>query len=964
MSAVPRSRRIIADRAEASRRCDDSQVGALVCALVLSGTVTLTLLAGTTLAQTSGTIGSLPAATIDLDTTSAVPDARRRAREHYAALLTAPDVDAALSAEALRRLADLMLEIEEESQSLAGQERLSGDDYERAVVLYQRWLDEHPAHPRSDEVLYQLARAHELGADAELALLALNDLVADWPASPLLAEAHFRRGELLFSERRFADAEHAYVAVLASPGATPFERQARYKLGWSLYRQSEYARAHEAFAGLLQLLPPPGDGTEPAVGSRAEQELIADTLRVMALGFAADGGRESLDLALAGWSLPAWTGPLYQALGELYLEQERHHDAHDAFTALGRTDPMNAMAPALALRGIDSLESGGFADEVLAAHELMYERYAPDQPFWQLHAPDRYPEVMVGLLASVGILARHHHAAAQRTGDAAHRTQAIRWYDRRLTHFPRDGDAAGMHFLMAELLLESGERVAAAEAFEATAYEYPAHARSAEAGYAAVVARRPDVGPDSANAIQVTAYVRGAQRFATTFPAHEHATATLVDAAEMAYAAALFAEALDTSTRALAAGPTVEQARVLWLVAGHTHFETGDDADAEHAYWQAYRLTEAGVTTSGPTEQGLTDETGRRALEQRLAFVIHRQGEAAREAGDYLLAVSHFNRLVEQLPGSAEAPIALFDAAMALIVLDEHQAAARTLQRFRLEHAEHELAERVGENLAFAYEALGRWSEAADEYTRMAATAGDSGEARAARWRAAELHAKAGDRAAEQATLEQIVALHPHPFDEALEARARLLSLATERGDRPTELRWAQELVTFDATGPRTPRSRTLAARASLQLAEPSRERFNAVMLVHPLADSLALKRRYMEEALTAYAAAADYGIAEVLTAATYEIAELYRELAQSLLTSQRPEDLDALAAEQYELLLEEQAFPFEEQAIQIHEANAARAADGIYDQWVSASLARLAELMPARWDKQEMGETLVTRIH
>ena len=41
------------------------------------------------------------------------------------------------------------------------------------------------------------------------------------------------------------------------------------------------------------------------------------------------------------------------------------------------------------------------------------------------------------------------------------------------------------------------------------------------------------------------------------------------------------------------------------------------------------------------------------------------------------------------------------------------------------------------------------------------------------------------------------------------------------------------------------------------------------------------------------------------------------------------------LEREQYDVMLEEQAYPFEEKAIGLHETNAARAPQGLYDRWV-----------------------------
>ena len=54
--------------------------------------------------------------------------------------------------------------------------------------------------------------------------------------------------------------------------------------------------------------------------------------------------------------------------------------------------------------------------------------------------------------------------------------------------------------------------------------------------------------------------------------------------------------------------------------------------------------------------------------------------------------------------------------------------------------------------------------------------------------------------------------------------------------------------------------------------------------------------------------------------------------------------------------MLEEQAFPFEEKAIELFEANARRAADGVYDEWVRRSFDALATLKPARYAKAERG--------
>jgi hypothetical protein len=173
---------------------------------------------------------------------------------------------------------------------------------------------------------------------------------------------------------------------------------------------------------------------------------------------------------------------------------------------------------------------------------------------------------------------------------------------------------------------------------------------------------------------------------------------------------------------------------------------------------------------------------------------------------------------------------------------------------------------------------------------------------------------------------------------------------------------WYREIVKADSTAgsARTDRTKYLAAKAQLALAEPARDAFRGVRLTAPLKKSLVGKRAALDKALTAYKQAASYDVAEVTTAATYETAELYRTLAKDLLASERPKSLKGEALEEYNTLLEEQVFPFEEQAIQVHELNVARAKDGVYDDGVRASYKALAELKPARYGKTELVQDVV----
>jgi hypothetical protein len=236
---------------------------------------------------------------------------------------------------------------------------------------------------------------------------------------------------------------------------------------------------------------------------------------------------------------------------------------------------------------------------------------------------------------------------------------------------------------------------------------------------------------------------------------------------------------------------------------------------------------------------------------------------------------------------------------------------------------------------------------------------------REATLQAADLYDKAGDTPKSRSMLEAFVKHFPQPLNPAMEARNKLSLITAKAGDTGARDYWLKDIVAADraAGAARTDRSRALAARATLTLAIPVRDDFRRIKLVVPLKKSLAEKRKAMEAALKAYEQAADYQVSEVTTAATFESAELYRQLGKDLMSSERPKKLSKEEMEQYDVLLEEQAFPFEEKAIKLHEVNAARTKDGTYDEWVQKSFTALAQLNPGRYGKVEIGEQLVESI-
>ena len=235
------------------------------------------------------------------------------------------------------------------------------------------------------------------------------------------------------------------------------------------------------------------------------------------------------------------------------------------------------------------------------------------------------------------------------------------------------------------------------------------------------------------------------------------------------------------------------------------------------------------------------------------------------------------------------------------------------------------------------------------------------------------MHQKVADKAAPKAPAlataikawERYVQAYPQPLEPAVDARWHLVALTQQDGQLPRSTAWvrAVQQADADAGAARTPRTRMLGGLATLRLAEPALQAYKQVPLIEPLQKQLKLKKAKMDEVLKAYAAAADVGVAEVTTAATFHTAALYQDFGKSLIGSQRPTKLSKMELEQYSVLLEEQAFPFEEKAIDLHETNARRTAAGLYDNWVKSSLGELAKLKPVRYGKGSNAMALMQTV-
>lgn len=939
--------------------------------------------------EREGTLAQLPPATLpNAAKTVDVIEIDRIEASYRKALAVAEEP--ALRQQILLRLADLEMARSE-------REQLAADDlrrfYDRPIAMYRELIDYEASRPQPtkgvdiDQLRYKLAKAYALdGRNAEAAAV-LDELAQHHPDSPFMAETQFRRAEKAFADGDYAAAESHYRSVVIGSDDA-FKQNALYMQGWSQFKRGDYDLALHAFAQVLdQLLAAAAQPEQVAQAMTdlgpARTNLVNDTLRVMGLSLSYLEGAASITHLQTEIGPRVYQHLLYDQLGQLYLEQKRFNDSAETYNHFVEHNPQSDFAPDFSIKTIQTYEQGDFPSLILPAKQDFVRRYGITSRFWTDRNGAISNTARAYLHESLQELATYEHAQAQqlkarsqtltdRREQQAASNQAVAayasaalWYREFVQTFPQDPKAGDMTFLLAESLYEAGDLAQALMAYERVAYEYRSPIHGAEAAYSAVLLAQELIDRTQPNLGEVRQQwqqrkIDNSLRFAETYPTDPRAVTVLAQAAPELLNQGDQVSAIAVAERVIAWQPQPDGRLIFtsWLVLGHSQFDLQQYPAAEQAYWEVLKLLPTyGEVPGAPSQQD---------VRERIAASIYQQAQASLAAGAKDEAITQLLRITEVTPDTEVAIKARYDAGTYLIEQERWPDAERVLLSFRQQYPGHALAATLPAKLVVVYQNQSKWQLAADELVVMERTSTDPNVKRQSLIMGAELYDKSGDRnrAIEQYT--RYANNYPRPMGENLEAQHRLTELYAASGDTARRQFWLQKIIETNAAAgnARTDRSIYLAASAETELAQPAYDDFVRIPLNLPLKASLQRKRAALDKALKGQERILQYGVAEFTTQASFRIGEIYAQLSRDLMNSQRPTDLDELELEQYDILLEEQAYPFEEKAIEIHQANAQRSWKGTYDPWVKRSFEALAKLLPGRYNKHETRLEVSHEIH
>ena len=849
----------------------------------------------------------------------------------------------------LQRLADLILE---ESEAKLLQEGIDEHTesknigHYKAIMLYEQLLTNFPEYQNNDQVRYQLARAYDYAESPQQVLRVLTELVEQHSDSPLYTEAQLRRGELLFTLNRFDEAVEAYTTVTAKGETSPYYKYALYKQSWAFYKGSKVDEAHHKFADLLDYLNTPSELDKI---ESSDKELTSDVLRVLALSFSKLDGAESIQKFLNSRDNKPYSSLIFQALAHQYDNQQLYSDAADIYRYYADHYVDHSQSPSYLLQAIRLYEKARQPTMTFEARESFVKRYGPGTKFWRTQPESLYTKLLPAIKEQTILLAKDFHAAYQKTKQLTDAMYVQYWYRFFLDNYSNEKEAPAVRFLYAESLFELGNYSKAAEAYSQSAYDYPPHQKSNEAGYTALISyeKQQNITEEQRSSL----LIESSKKFLKHFPydsrsaevrhikADQHLVLEDYQAAREELVTLI--KSIDNSWHELLSPAWNKLSYCLFMLEEYYKAEIATTKALEYVVYQK----------------------DYRALRERLAASIYQQGEVAKREGNLAAAADHFVRMVSIVPNASIVPYALYDAATVNYEAGNLEKSAKLLELFSSGYPDHELSLGAREKLAVIYSETGNNVRAANAYSALAVIEPDPERKYSWLLQAADLYQQEGYPAQAINVLERYQSLNTSNEAGYYKISNRIADLEKVRGDNTAYRQKLKQIIDQVNQQRSSPGVLQQGAIATLALANSYYNEYTSITLGHPVQETMSKKTNAMKLALQYYREASEYHISSATTAATFHIAEIYRHLSQALLNSPQPKGLSSEEQEVYSLMLEEQVFPLEERAIAHHQLNIQRVENGIYDDWVKQSFRTLAKLQPVKFDKTEQMDSIITQL-
>ena len=613
----------------------------------------------------------------------------------------------------------------------------------KAERLYAQIVNNYPLFPRADEAAWGQAMALLELDRADEATKALIWLVRNRPDSERAAGAFVLIGDQHFDRNRALPALNAYRQAAAYTQAE-IRPYARYKLAWCLYNLGEYDQAIDIMRAVAL------EGSAETGSVTLQEEARRDLARFFADAGDLDGALRFFE----GLGRPDLLRQAMRQVAAHAQEQGKPELAVKVLRLLITKLPHDTQAPSWQADVVRVLHGQGREEAALEALEQLVRDYGGDGAWARANAGDldARREAEAKVEASLRALAVDWHQQVQKLRRGADAQlaagRALAAYQAWLQRFEDQPQAHELRYAYAELLYQVGQHEQAWLQYREVVKRDPAGPRALFCAESAVyvadeVAGRGSRVKDAPPGIEPLPLSTWDQRLVESVdaalalaPAGEHSLAFATKAAWLLYHRNHFAQAADRFRVVIAMDPDSEEAEIAANLIMDSLNLVGD-------YGKLVEVAEAFLQQPGLGRSGFDDHL--RQVHQRASFRVI---EVVLDAdGDRSSAALAFEAFADRFPTSEVAHLALHNAAVHYRAVDQRHGAIRAARSMveRYPSSEHRIAAMAG--LGFDHESLADFAAAAAWYEQLADEAPEHDTAADALWSAALFRVALGDDA-------------------------------------------------------------------------------------------------------------------------------------------------------------------------------------------------------------------------
>lgn len=809
-----------------------------------------------------------------------------------------------------------------EQGQISTKPQLPVQDYSLLIQRLKAIKDRFQYSKKADAIYYLLGFALYEQDKRDEAVKVFEELVKRYPQSDYWMEVNFRLGESFFETGQMAEAIEAYGRILNFPRSVFYDK-ALYKLGWAYYKVNDFKKAIDSFLLIADKKDEDGQG---------ESGLKEESLSCVAKAMSRFSDMNQALEYLKSKGVKDYTYDTLTKLADSFSEEGRYESALPILKQLAESFPDLLSRPFIYEKMSFVYERMGNEKEAARVRKELMDRHSPDTEWYKKNCTEGKCEKIDEFVSNTALGSLKSQHLLAKSKDNPDLSGVIKGYRQFITYYPKSQNLKAVNLLLAEALFDAKMYSDAVNEYEKTARIYPEGAERGEIAYNAILTYEilsieardgKDKIMDSVKQVLAT--------YRTDLAQCEKLDKAIFKTADM------YAQSGSYSTARDIISPLLEGSNPL-----PAYQKTAELFLMEKNFVAAEELYSRIV--------GISSEP---SLKEELARVRYDIAEGQLKEGKYEDAAVMFDRAFKAYPKTKVGEASLLKLGSVYIKTGNIKKIKETA-RLVLEifpDSTNTISLLIESGYVIAKEdpiEAARFYEDAIAITVALNKAGkfaiDAGKLILS---TIELYENGKNYSKVEQLLIKYLEASKLGIEEEAEIRLKLAHAQFMTNKKDKGIENLNKVARME--GNINPE---LAAKARLTLVKDKQEAYLAIKLTQPFEKTLIDKTALLDDLTREYMQIAKYKIfqAEVF----FQMGVIFENFRDSILQAERPADLSKEELAEYKFLLEEKAYPYEEQAVKAYEKSlkVGRALK-TSQEWMENSIARLAVVKPALYKRE-----------